>query len=91
MLMTLAAYNAGPGNLHAFRALAKTMGLNPNLWFGNVEHAAARKVGVETVQYVGNIYKYYLAYRLVTLWVPSNCRIRNVSDLGYRLSHILVK
>lgn len=66
MLMTLAAYNAGPGNLHAFRALAKTMGLNPNLWFGNVEHAAARKVGVETVQYVGNIYKYYLAYRLVT-------------------------
>jgi hypothetical protein len=41
------------------------MGLNPNLWFGNVEHAAARKVGVETVQYVGNIYKYYLAYRLV--------------------------
>jgi membrane-bound lytic murein transglycosylase MltF len=65
-LMTLAAYNAGPGNLHAFRTLAKTMGLNPNLWFGNVEHAAARKVGAETVQYVGNIYKYYLAYRLVT-------------------------
>lgn len=65
MLMTLAAYNAGPGNLHEFRALAKNMGLNPNLWFGNVEHAAARKVGVETVQYVGNIYKYYLAYRLV--------------------------
>jgi membrane-bound lytic murein transglycosylase MltF len=66
ILMTLAAYNAGPGNLHAFRALAKNMGLNPDLWFGNVEHAAANKVGVETVQYVGNIYKYYLAYRLVS-------------------------
>jgi membrane-bound lytic murein transglycosylase MltF len=65
ILMTLAAYNAGPGNLHAFRALAKNMGLNPDLWFGNVEHAAANKVGVETVQYVANIYKYYLAYRLV--------------------------
>ena len=66
MLMTLAAYNAGPGNLKAFRALAKTMGLDPNLWFGNVEHAAARKVGIETVQYVSNIYKYYLAYRLTS-------------------------
>ena len=65
MLMTFAAYNAGPGNLHEFRALAKTMGLNPNLWFDNVEHGAARKVGVETVKYVSNIYKYYLAYRLV--------------------------
>lgn len=66
MLMTLAAYNAGPGNLQAFRALAKTMGLNPDLWFGNVEHAAARKVGIEAVQYVSNIYKYCLAYRLVS-------------------------
>lgn len=64
MLMTLAAYNAGPGNLRGFRALARTMGLNPDIWFDNVEHAAARKVGVETVQYVSNIYKYYLAYRL---------------------------
>lgn len=39
------------------------MGLNENIWFKNVERGAAKKVGIETVQYVSNIYKYYLAYR----------------------------
>ena len=63
MLMALAAYNAGPGNLKSFRAITKEMGLNPNIWFKNVERGAAKKVGLETVQYVSNIYKYYLAYR----------------------------
>jgi len=64
-LMTFAAYNAGPGNLRKFRALAEKSGLNKNLWFGNVEQAAAQMVGRETVDYVGNIYKYYVAYKLV--------------------------
>ncbi len=64
MLMTLAAYNAGPGNLAKFRRTAKEMGLDPNVWFGNVENGAARIVGRETVQYVGNIYKYYVAYSM---------------------------
>lgn len=63
-LMTFAAYNAGPGNLRKFRRLAEKSGLNPDIWFGNVEHAAARVVGRETVDYVGNIYKYYVAYKL---------------------------
>jgi hypothetical protein len=40
------------------------MGLDPNVWFNNVEQAAARILGYETVQYVGNIYKYYIAYTL---------------------------
>ena len=66
MLMTLAAYNAGPGNLRAFREIARDQGLDPNTWFNNVEYGAARKVGRETVQYVSNIYKYYLAYKLIT-------------------------
>lgn len=63
MLMALAAYNAGPGNLNSFREITREMGLNPNIWFKNVERGAAKKVGIETVQYVSNIYKYYLAYR----------------------------
>jgi membrane-bound lytic murein transglycosylase MltF len=63
-LMTFAAYNAGPGNLRKFRRLAEKSSLDPNVWFGNVEHAAARVVGRETVDYVGNIYKYYVAYKL---------------------------
>ena len=63
-LLAFAAYNAGPGNLRKFRQRAKQAGLDPNVWFGNVEHAAAEIVGRETVQYVSNIYKYYVAYRL---------------------------
>ncbi|WP_044875493.1 lytic transglycosylase F [Pseudomonas sp. LFM046] len=63
-LMAFAAYNAGPGNLRKFRRLAEKSGLDKNVWFGNVEHAAARIVGRETVDYVGNIYKYYVAYKL---------------------------
>lgn len=64
VLFAFAAYNAGPGNLRKFRAKAKSMGLDANLWFGNVENGAAAIVGRETVQYVSNIYKYYIAYTL---------------------------
>lgn len=64
-LFAFAAYNAGPGNLRKFRAKAVEMGLDPNRWFGNVENAAAAIVGRETVQYVSNIYKYYIAYSLL--------------------------
>ena len=32
--------------------------------FDNVELAAAKDIGREPVQYVANIYKYYLAYRM---------------------------
>lgn len=63
-LLSFAAYNAGPGNLRKFRRLAEKSGLDKNVWFGNVEHSAARVVGRETVDYVGNIYKYYVAYKL---------------------------
>ena len=63
-LMAFAAYNAGPGNLRKFRRLAEKSGNDPNIWFQNVEYAAARIIGQETVRYVANIYKYYLAYKL---------------------------
>jgi membrane-bound lytic murein transglycosylase MltF len=60
--MTLAAYNAGPANLQRFRERARHDGFDPNIRFGNVEHGAAAIVGQETVQYVGNVYQYYVVY-----------------------------
>jgi membrane-bound lytic murein transglycosylase MltF len=41
------------------------MELDPNVWFDNVEVAAANRIGRETVQYVSNIFKYYVAYQRV--------------------------
>jgi hypothetical protein len=32
--------------------------------FDNVELVAAKEIGQETVTYVANIYKYYVAYKL---------------------------
>jgi membrane-bound lytic murein transglycosylase MltF len=64
-LFTFAAYNAGPGRIRQLRAEAKERGLDPNLWFGNVERVASERIGRETVTYVSNIYKYYVAYKLV--------------------------
>jgi hypothetical protein len=46
------------------RKQATKEGLNPNKWFGNVELEVARDIGEETVTYVDNIYKYYVAYKL---------------------------
>jgi membrane-bound lytic murein transglycosylase MltF len=60
-----AAYNAGAARVQQMRHMAKKMGLNSNVWFGNVEQAAWRIVGRETVQYVENIHKYYMAYELI--------------------------
>ena len=63
-LFAFAAYNCGPGRLGALRKEAARRGLNPNVWFDNVESVAGDIVGRETVDYVSNIYKYYVAYRL---------------------------
>jgi membrane-bound lytic murein transglycosylase MltF len=64
-LFTFAAYNAGPGRIGQLRRLAARRGLDPNVWFNNVELTAAEKIGRETVTYVANIYKYYLAYQML--------------------------
>ena len=65
LLFTFAAYNAGPTRIAALRRKAAAQGLDPNKWFGNVELLVAQSVGQVTVQYVSNIYKYYVAYKLV--------------------------
>ena len=70
-LFTFAAYNAGPRKILDLRAETKNRGLNPNVWFKNVEVIAAERIGRETVQYVSNIYRYYIAYKLYEEQVDS--------------------
>jgi membrane-bound lytic murein transglycosylase MltF len=65
MLFSFASYNAGPAKVNQLRRQARKKGLDPNIWFRNVEIIAAKRIGRETVQYVSNIYKYYVAYRLI--------------------------
>ena len=65
-LFSFAAYNAGPAKVSKLRKEAVKMGLDPNVWFHNVEIVAAKRIGRETVQYVSNIFKYYLAYRYIS-------------------------
>jgi membrane-bound lytic murein transglycosylase MltF len=64
-LFAFASYNAGPSRINALRSLAASRGLDPNKWFNNVEILAAESLGRETVQYVANIFKYYLAYQML--------------------------
>jgi len=65
LMLALASYNAGPRRVRELRAEARAEGLDPNRWFDHVEVIAARRIGRETVDYVRNIYKYYVAYKLV--------------------------
>jgi membrane-bound lytic murein transglycosylase MltF len=64
-LFAFASYNAGAGRISQLRKDAAKRGLDPNVWFHNVEYVAAEKIGAETVTYVANIYKYYIAYKLL--------------------------
>jgi membrane-bound lytic murein transglycosylase MltF len=64
-LFAFASYNAGAGRIAQLRKEAAKRGLDPNVWFHNVEYVAAEKIGPETVTYVSNIYKYYIAYNLL--------------------------
>jgi membrane-bound lytic murein transglycosylase MltF len=63
-LFTFASYNAGQNRIVRLRNDAAKQGLDPNKWFGNVELMVAQDIGQETVQYVANIYKYYVAYKM---------------------------
>lgn len=77
----LAAYNAGPARVAQLRAKAEDRGLDPNRWFGHVEHVAAEVIGRETVEYVANINKYYVAYKLMLArQVNRREQLRQLSD-----------
>jgi membrane-bound lytic murein transglycosylase MltF len=65
-LFAFAGYNAGPNRINRLRERAAKQGLNPDVWFKNVELVAAKSIGRETVQYVANVYKYFLTYKFVT-------------------------
>ena len=75
-LFAFASYNAGPSRIRELRKKAAAMGMDPNIWFNNVEIAAAKVIGRETVQYVGNIYKYYLAYRMIVSQMEKKEQLR---------------
>ncbi|MDX1557090.1 MAG: transglycosylase SLT domain-containing protein, partial [Xanthomonadales bacterium] len=62
--LAFASYNAGPSRVRSLRNKAGQRGLDPNVWFDNVEIIASEEIGRETVDYVANIYKYYLAFKL---------------------------
>lgn len=64
-LLAFAAYNAGPGGVQRAQRRAEEMGLDPQVWFENVEIAIQEAVSREPAIYVRNIFKYYVSYRLL--------------------------
>ena len=76
-LFAFASYNAGPNRIRQLRKEAAARGLDPNVWFNNVERVVAEKIGRETVTYVSNIYKYYVAYTLVMQEAQEKAEAKN--------------
>lgn len=75
-LFAFASYNAGPGKISKMRKLAQNRGLDPNKWFNNVEVVTAEKIGLQTTIYVRNIYKYYVAYKLMLKHMEEKSKAR---------------
>jgi len=75
-LLTFASYNAGPARVSKLRKEAKAMNLDPNVWFKNVEIVAAKRIGRETVQYVNNIFKYYIAYSFIAEQIKAKNKLK---------------
>jgi membrane-bound lytic murein transglycosylase MltF len=80
ILFAFAGYNAGPTRVQRLRDEAEKLGLDPNVWFNNVEVVAARRIGQETVLYVRNIYKYYVTYKLQL----ETLEARRIADTAYK-------
>jgi len=79
-IFSLAAYNAGPARVAKLRKEAGENGLDRDLWFGNVEIIAGRRIGRETVSYVSSIYKYYVGYKLAEVRIEEE-RVRHGKQL----------
>lgn len=74
-----ATYNAGPARINSMRQRAAKRGFNPNKWFGHVETVTAELVGHEPVDYVANINKYYISYKL--LYETAKARQKALSEI----------
>ena len=81
-LFAFACYNAGPGNIARMRKEAEKRGLDRDKWFNNVELVTAEKIGAETTTYVRNIYKYYVAYKLMSEAEEAQKKARGVIESG---------
>ena len=81
-LFAFACYNAGPGNISRMRKEAVKRGLDPDQWFNHVELVTAQKIGIETTTYVRNIYKYYVAYKLMVDVAEAQEKARATVDPG---------
>ena len=79
-LFTVAAYNAGPTRIARLRELARARGLDPDIWFDNVEVVAAEKIGGETVAYVANTFKYYVGFKLALQKADAGRRLRDLAS-----------
>jgi len=64
-LFAFAPYHAGPNKIARLRKQAGEEGLEPKKWVNKVEVIVDREVRRETVVYISNIYKYYIAYQLL--------------------------
>ena len=81
-LFAFACYNAGPGNIARIRKEAAKRGLDSDQWLNNVELVTAEKIGSETTTYVRNIYKYYVAYKLMLAVMDAQEKARGAVKPG---------
>jgi membrane-bound lytic murein transglycosylase MltF len=81
-LFAMASYNAGPARIANLRRRAAALGLDANRWFQHVEVVVSKEIGRETVDYVSNIYKYYLTYNLLDQ--RQRARERAEAEIGGR-------
>jgi membrane-bound lytic murein transglycosylase MltF len=82
MLFAFASYNAGASKIQKARVTAKKRGMNPNRWFYNVALVVGEQIGREPVQYVSNIYKYYIAYKLISESMEAKEAAKNALNGG---------
>lgn len=59
----LAAYNAGQTRIRQLQREAERAGLDPYVWFYNVEQIARRRIGHETVNYVLSVQRHTTTFR----------------------------